>query len=118
MHNYDSAPASSSSSVHSVRLSELDATSVVDRSCAKVTSVRAKVTPATGALRGFALAKVTKVTPASDSAWNVQLVHFVRLARQSSRRRAHALRTQLWQLPPARLLRYARTDERAGDLTK
>src|SRR6185312_846008 len=49
----------------------------------------------------FPLPNVTKVTPASDSARTVQLVHVER-SRRLSRTRAHALRAQLWQLSHVR----------------
>jgi hypothetical protein len=48
----------------------------IERLFTKVTMVRAKITPTAAALHRFPLAKVTKVTPASDFRRNVQLVHF------------------------------------------
>jgi len=55
-------------------LSDVEAT---ERRRAKVTIVRAKITSAAAAPDRFALAKVTKVTPAGDCAGYAQLVHVV-----------------------------------------
>src|SRR6185312_610983 len=79
MQKHDSAPAFSLDSVPIVSeahsLGDVEGTAVTGRSRTKVTTFRAKVTPAAAHWTAFPLPNVTKVTPASDSARTVQLVH-------------------------------------------
>src|SRR6185312_16663896 len=105
MQKRHSAPAFSLDSVPIVSeahsLGDVEGTTVTGRSRTKVTTFRAKITRAGAAMHRFPLGKVTKVTPASDSARTVQLVHVER-SRRLSRTCAHAWRAQLWQLSHVR----------------
>src|SRR6185312_2018172 len=131
MQKRDSAPAFSLDSVPIVSeahsLGDVEGTTVTGRSRTKVTTFRAKVTRAAAHWTAFPLANVTKVTPESDCARTVQLVHVER-SRRLSRARARVEGTTLATFAcasiviasgaaarqsscAAGLLRYARNDE-------